>query len=214
MALFLTFEGGEGSGKSTQIKILAETLRKRGLPCLATREPGGTEIGTEIRRLLLDGKNRHLAPSAELLLYAADRAQHIHEIIRPALAEGRHVLCDRFADATLAYQGFGRGLDLELIRRLNALATGGLRPDLTFLLDLPVAIGLARAQSRLAAQNSSEGRFEAETLAFHEKVRAAYLQLAAEEPERFCVLDAASSIEILQEKILEKVEMTLRKGKT
>jgi dTMP kinase len=209
MALFLTFEGGEGSGKTTQIRRLAEALEKRGVPCLLTREPGGTAIGTEIRKILLDGKNHHLSPLAELMLYAADRAQHIDETIRPALKAGKTVLCDRFADATVAYQGFGRKLDLQLISELNELATGGLKPDRTFLLDLPVEIGLARAKDRLARQKSSEGRFEAEALAFHEQVRQGYLRLAHEEPERFRVLDATLEVEAIHRKILQEVEPLL-----
>ncbi|MCE9623902.1 MAG: dTMP kinase [Deltaproteobacteria bacterium] len=206
MRLFLTFEGGEGSGKTTQIHLLAEALKKRGFPCLLTREPGGTEIGAEIRRILLDGKNHRLSPLSELMLYAADRAQHIEETIAPALAENRIVLCDRFTDATVAYQGFGRHLDLKLITELNQLATGGLKPNRTFLLDLPVEIGLARATARLERQKSSEGRFEAEALAFHEKVRQGYLRLAREEPERFRVFDATMEIEALHGKILEEIE--------
>lgn len=209
MPLFLTFEGGEGSGKTTQIQLLAEVLQKRGLPCVLTREPGGTDIGIEIRKILLDGKNRHLGPLAELMLYAADRAQHLDETIRPALRAGKTVLCDRFADATVAYQGFGRGLDLQLISELNELATGGLKPVRTFLLDLPVEIGLARAKARLARQKSSEGRFEAEALAFHEKVRQGYLRLALEEPERFRVLDATLEVEAIHRKLLQEVEPLL-----
>ncbi|MFO1464004.1 MAG: dTMP kinase [bacterium] len=209
MSLFITFEGGEGSGKTTQIQRLAEALKARGRATLLTREPGGTAIGGEIRKILLDGKNHHLSPLAELMLYAADRAQHIAESVRPALAQGRIVLCDRFCDATVAYQGFGRGLDLQLISELNELATGGLKPQRTYLLDLPVEIGLARAKARLERQRSSEGRFEAEALAFHEKVRKGYLRLASEEPERFRVLDGTLEVEAIHRKIFQDLETLL-----
>ena len=209
MALFLTFEGGEGSGKSTQIKLLSDALLARGLPCLLTREPGGTEIGVEIRKILLDGQNHHLNDLAELLLYTADRAQHIAETIRPALAAGKIVLCDRFADATVAYQGFGRQLDPSLIAKLNDLATGGLKPNRTFLLDLPIPVGLRRAQARLEKQNSSEGRFEAEALSFHEAVRQGYLSLAQAEAKRFLVIDANAEIEIIHQQILDEIATLL-----
>lgn len=209
MALFITFEGGEGSGKTTQIRLLAEFLEGKEMPCLLTREPGGTEIGAEMRKILLDGKNRHLSPLAELMLYAADRAQHIDETIRPSLQAGKNVLCDRFSDATVAYQGFGRALDLQLIAELNELATSGLKPDRTFLLDLPVEIGLARARDRLERQKSPEGRFEAEALSFHEKVRQGYLRLAHEEPERFRVIDATLDIEAIHRKIVQELEALL-----
>jgi len=206
MSLFITFEGGEGSGKTTQIKLLEAALLSRGLQVLATREPGGTETGKEIRRILLDEKNSHLAPMTELLLYAADRAQHVAELLRPALGQGKIALCDRFTDATVAYQGFGRALDMKLIRNLNELGSQGLTPDLTFLLDLPVAIGLKRAKARLEATGKSEGRFEAEAEAFHEKVRQAYLQLAKAEPRRFVVLQGDDEIEKLHRQILAAVE--------
>ena len=210
MALFLTFEGGEGSGKTTQIQLLAQALKARGLVCVTTREPGGTEIGTEIRKILLDGKNHHLDALAELMLYAADRAQHIGETIRPALEAGKIVLCDRFTDATVAYQGFGRELDLKLITELNQLATGGLKPDRTYLLDLPVEAGLARAKARLQRQKSSEGRFEAEALSFHEKVREGYLRLAREETRRIRVVDATLEIDAIHRKILQDLEALLK----
>lgn len=206
MSLFITFEGGEGSGKTTQIQKLATALTARGMQVLATREPGGTETGKEIRRILLDEKNGHLAPLTELMLYAADRAQHVAETIRPALSQGKIVLCDRFTDATVAYQGHGRGLDLKLIQTLNELATQGLKPDLTFLLDLPVAVGLKRAKARLEATGKSEGRFEAEAEAFHEKIRQAYLDLAKAEPQRFMVIEADRGVEELHRQILTATE--------
>lgn len=209
MSLFITFEGGEGSGKTTQIKMLSDELVVLDYSVLATREPGGTETGREIRRLLLDEKRSPLAPLAELMLYAADRAQHVAEVIKPALSSGKVVLCDRFTDATVAYQGHGRGLDLKLIETLNLLGTQGLKPDLTILLDLPVAVGLKRAKARLEASGNREGRFEAEAEAFHEKIRQAYLGLARAEPQRFVVLDATETIEMLHFKILAVVEERL-----
>jgi len=190
MAFFMTLEGVEGSGKSTQIRALAAHLQGRGRQVLTTREPGGCAIADAIRAILLDPGNRHLVPRAELLLYAAARAQHIEEVILPALHAGIDVLCDRFADATTAYQGGGRTLDAELVAQLNAVATAGLRPDLTLLFDFPAELGLARARHRnQCTAQLHEGRFELEELAFHQRVRAAYLALAAQE-ERFRIIDA------------------------
>ncbi len=195
MPFFITFEGIEGSGKSTQLKRLAALLRDRGRPVVVTREPGGCRIADAIRAILLDRTNRDLSPTAELLLYAAARAQHVAEIIRPALASGKIVLCDRFYDATVAYQGYGRGLDTDLISRLNGIAAGALHPDLTLLLDFPVEAGLTRARSRNAENiGPDEGRFEDESLAFHRRVREGYLALAGKE-DRFRVLAADGSEE-------------------
>lgn len=194
MALFISFEGGEGCGKSTQIAALAARLTSRGVPLLATREPGGCAIADAIRRILLDPANATLVSRAELLLYAAARAQHVDEIIRPALGQGTWVLCDRFTDATLAYQGGGRQLPPTTIETLNRIATDGLEPDLTLLLDLPVEEGLRRAVGRNHKNGTThEGRFEAETLAFHQRVRAAYRQLA-ESHKRFRVVDASGDV--------------------
>jgi dTMP kinase len=192
--VFVTFEGIEGSGKSTQIGLLADHLAASGRPVTLTREPGGTPIGDQVRKILLDPASKGLDPVAELLLYAASRAQHLREVILPALEEGRVVLCDRFSDATLAYQGHGRGLDLDMIRALDRIVTGGRRPDLTILLDIGAAAGLARARGRNSSrQLEHEGRFENEETAFHRRVRDGYLALAKEQPERFRVVDASRS---------------------
>jgi dTMP kinase len=182
---FITVEGIEGCGKSTQARRLAEAV---GPKALLTVEPGATELGGAIRTLLLEQRSREVSPLAELLLFFADRAQHVHEVVRPALASGRTVISDRYADSTTAYQGYGRGLSLDLIRTLTTHATGGLAPDLTLLLDLPVEVGLARARRRGAAD-----RMESEDVGFHERVRQGYLKLATENPARWVVIDATGS---------------------
>lgn len=189
-AMFITFEGVEGSGKTTQLRRLAERLPN----VLTTKEPGGTPVADRIRAILLDPASK-LDPLAELFLFAASRRQHVVEVIRPALARGTVVLCDRYTDATLAYQGFGRLLDLDRLRLLNDWATGSLVPDLTLVFDLGEEEGLTRARSRNAAASPHEGRFEAEDLRFHRRVREGYLSLAAAEPQRFAVIDASGSIE-------------------
>ncbi len=194
MGFFITFEGIEGCGKSTQLQRLAARLRTAGEVVLVTREPGGCAIADALRALLLDSANSAMAPTTELLLYAAARAQHVAEVIRPALDAGRIVLCDRFSDASLAYQGYGRGLDRPLIGELNRVATNGLVPDLTLLLDFPAEEGLARARRRNAGSDGpDEGRFEAESLAFHRRVRDGYLELAATGP-RFRTIDARGDL--------------------
>jgi dTMP kinase len=182
---FITFEGIEGCGKSTQARRLAERL---GEVALLTREPGGTAIGRAVRQVLLDPANQALASTTELLLYFADRAQHVAEVVRPALAEGRIVLCDRHVESSLAYQGYGRRLPLEAIRTLAGLATGGLRPDAIVLVDVPVELGLARARRR-----GAQDRLEAELVEFHERVRAGYEALVAAEPERWLRVDGRGS---------------------
>ncbi len=200
--VFITFEGIEGSGKSTQIILLANHLAETGRAVTLTREPGGTDIGDQVRKILLDPANRALAPTAELLLYAAARAQHLEELVRPELESGKNVLCDRFSDATLAYQGSGRGLDEAMIRALDRMATGGLKPDLTILLDIEAAAGLARARGRNRTRGlETEARFENEELAFHERVRRGYLALARSEPGRFRVIDAARTPDEIQNSI-------------
>jgi dTMP kinase len=193
--MFITLEGIEGSGKTTQICRLVEFFEGRGIECVATRQPGGTLIGENIRSILLDPANSALEPLAELLLYMADRAQHINELIRPALKNGKTVVCDRYFDATLVYQGFARGLRIDLIGQLHQLLFDDLKPDVTLLLDLSPQVGLERAWQQLnnGQRSGDESRFEAEAVAFHEKVRAGYLQLARLEPERFRIIDAAQT---------------------
>ncbi|WP_243374472.1 dTMP kinase [Geotalea sp. SG265] len=197
MGCFITFEGIEGCGKTTQIRLLEQHLTEKGFKVLLTREPGGCPIADQVRAILLDAANMAMIPSAELLLYAAARAQHVEEVIRPALAEGRIVLCDRFTDATLAYQGHGRGLDLDTIDYLNRLATSGLKPQLTVLIDCPVEVGLQRALARIdsIATGAREERFELESARFHQKVRNGYLQLAEEEKKRFIIVDGSKNVE-------------------
>ncbi len=199
---FITFEGIEGSGKSTQIALLAEHLAAGGKDVTLTREPGGTKIGDQVRKILLDPANKGLTPRAELVLYAAARAQHLEELVRPALGRGAIVLCDRFSDATLAYQGHGRGLDAAMIRELDRTATAGLKPDLTILLDIDVAAGLARARGRNSSRGlETEARFENEALAFHERVRQGYLVLAQAEPGRIRVINAARTPDEIQNSV-------------
>jgi dTMP kinase len=182
---FITFEGIEGCGKTTQLQRLA---RRLGAGAVLTREPGGTAIGRAIRDVLLDPGNREMAPATELLLYFADRAQNVAEVIRPALSRGLTVLCDRHVESSLAYQGYGRGLPLDEIRRLAALATGGLRPDAIVLVDVPVEVGLARVGRR-----GSHDRLEAERASFHDRVRDGFEALRASEPERWLRLDGTQS---------------------
>ncbi len=190
--LFITFEGVEGSGKSTQIELLRQHLAERALSVLITREPGGTPTAEAIREVLLDPRNKALAPMAELLLYAAARAQHVEERIRPALDAGQMVLCDRFADSTTAYQGIARGLSLELLGEIHRLATSNLRPHLTFLLDMDPELGLQRTRER-----GRIDRMEQESIAFHRRVREGFLAIADNEPERVVVLDADQELEVI-----------------
>jgi dTMP kinase len=212
MIRFITFEGGDGSGKTTQVKALVSHLIARGKSCIATREPGGTSLGRLIRHALLEVGDQPITSPAELFLYLADRAQHSDEVIRPALKQGKVVLCDRYTDSTLAYQGYGRGIDLGLLRRLNDFASRGIRPDLTLLFDCPAEIGLsrtARRQSQPAALRSPVDRFEKERIEFHEKVCNGFLELARAEPQRFRVIDAARTAAEVGREILDIVDREL-----
>jgi dTMP kinase len=193
--MFITLEGIEGSGKSTQIHHICHFLKTSGWRCVSTREPGGTQIGKRIRSVLLDPDSTVMDPATELLLYTADRIQHIQEIVLPAIAEGRIVVCDRYFDATMAYQGFARGLDMTMIQNLHRFVCADLKPDLTFLLDLSPEVGLKRAWHQLeaGARTHAESRFENEAIAFHERVRAGYLTIARNEPNRFRIIDAAQT---------------------
>ena len=199
--MFITLEGIEGSGKTTQLRKLAERIPN----VLVTKEPGGTPTADRIRAILLDTRAK-IDAVAELFLFAASRRQHVMEVIRPAFAEGRVVLCDRFTDATLAYQGFGRGLDLDRLRWLNDWATDSLRSDVTLIFDLPEEIGLKRARSRNTAAPVDEGRFELEDLRFHRRVREGYLALAASDPHQYMVIDATGT----PEEVFERTREILR----
>ncbi len=211
--MFVTFEGIEGCGKTTQIERFADTLKRQGIPLITTFEPGGTRIGNEIRRILLDVRNEDLTPLAELMLCVADRAQHIEEVIKPALDRGEWVICDRFIDATLAYQGAARSQDVGLIQILNERSTLGISPDVTFLLDCPVEMGLERAMKRNEVlSDEDQGRFERETLDFHNKVRKGYLDLANEHKERFVIIDASLSEDEMEKEIFKHIEPHLRRG--
>jgi dTMP kinase len=205
---FITFEGTEGAGKSTQVRLLADDLRAGGRQVLVTREPGGTAFGRTLRGLLLDPASASVAPWAELFLYLADRAQHAREVLVPALERGEWVLCDRFADATVAYQGYGRGLDPAFIRAASERAACGLVPDLTLLLEMEdLEEGIARARRRQRADGSAwvADRFELEELEFHHRVRAGYRALADADPRRIRRLPAALGVEELHGRVLEEV---------
>lgn len=192
--MFITFEGPEGGGKTTQINLLAAYLQECGYRVLATREPGGTRIGDQIRACLHDVNNKEMVPQTELLLYSASRAQLVHEVIRPALAAGILVLCDRFYDSTLAYQGYGRGLDLSQLRRITAFATAGLKPDLTLLFDIDVESGLTRR----TVGGEEMNRLDLEALTFHQRVRHGFHALAAAEPARWALIDAGRDPQLVQ----------------
>lgn len=193
---FITVEGGEGAGKSTNLEFIRRLLESEGYQVVFTREPGGTTLGEDIRELLLGHKHTGMADDTELLLMFGARAEHLARKIKPALESGKWVLCDRFTDASYAYQGGGRGIDPERIRQLENWVQGGLKPDLTLLLDLPVDVGLTRAGAR-----SEPDRFESEELAFFNKVRSTYLEIAAAEPERVKVVNAANSLDEVQHQI-------------
>jgi dTMP kinase len=203
---FITFEGPEGSGKTTQLRLMASWLHDEGFDALVTREPGGTPIGELIRDLLHDCGHTTMTPETEILLYAASRAQHVAEVIRPALASGRIVLCDRYFDSTYAYQGYGRGLPLEDLRRITSFATQDLIPDLTLYLDVPPEIGLRRRERSGEAMN----RLDREALAFHQRVREGYLALIAEDPVRWRRVDATESVDLVQAQLRDIVLPALR----
>ncbi len=198
---FITFEGPEGCGKSTQAQLLADALVQRGITVKLTREPGGDPVGEEIRKILLDSADHSVADRTEVLLYEAARAQHAEFIIRPHLADGFTVISDRFADSTVAYQGYGSGLDLDLIHRLNSFATGGIEPDVTFLLDIDIETGLTRQKDW--------NRMERKAVEYHERVRQGFLEEARLHPERIVVLDASEDIESIHRRILSIVEKRL-----
>ncbi|HJQ32865.1 MAG TPA: dTMP kinase [Pyrinomonadaceae bacterium] len=200
---FITFEGIDGCGKSTQLRMLASELRLRGREVVVTREPGGTPLGARVRQLVLDSEEQ-VDPLAELLLYAADRAQHVRALVRPALDSGHVVLSDRYADATVAYQGAGRGFPDEIISQLVALATGGLMPDLTLIFDLPVEESQRRAAHR-SDRGDKKDRLDAEDAAFHTRVRDAYLRIAAADPQRVRIVDASGSVQETQSQVMRLV---------
>lgn len=203
--MFITLEGPEGSGKTSQIPALTDFLRHEGYDVITTREPGGTPISDQIRGVLINMKNTDLTPRTEILLFLAARAQLVDQLIKPALAEGKVILCDRYGDSTLAYQGYGHQTDLELLKHLLAFATGGLKPDLTILLDIDVERGLMRKK-----KVDEWNRLDAYEVAFHQRVRQGYHQLIAEEPERWVVVDASQPKEFVQQNlrqvILERLE--------
>jgi dTMP kinase len=202
LSLFITFEGGEGCGKSTQSRLLLEKLHQQSIPVALTHEPGGTALGNEIRRVLKREQGIPISPQAELFLFAASRAQLVAELIRPALKEGKVVICDRFAHSTLVYQGYGRGLDLNTLEMVNNMATENLKPDLAILLNISPEQGLTRKRSR-------RDRFELEDLSFHRRVREGYLKMAAAEPDRWLVIDAMLPKGEITEIIWDKVSRLL-----
>lgn len=208
---FLTFEGIDGCGKTTQLRLLARALRRRRLPVLVTREPGGTKLGERIRSLLLRRRSAGMDPRTEVLLMFASRAQNVAEVIRPALGRGLIVLCDRFTDASLAYQGYGRGVDRGFIRRLHRFACQGVNPDMTFVLDIHPGTSVRRARRRNTAARRDEGRFELETRAFYDRVRRGYYALARQEPRRVKVIPGEDSIEAIHQKILACLRPLLRR---
>jgi len=204
LSLFIAFEGGEGCGKSTQAKALWKKLSRLGIPAELTHEPGGTTLGNELRHLLKRKRQDTISPEAELLLFAASRIQLVSEVIRPKLREGKVVICDRFADSTTAYQGYGRGIDLANIKAINELSTQSIKPDLTILLDTSTQKGLSRKQSKM------KDRFETEEIAFHNRVRDGYLRLAAQEPERWLVIDATLTKAKIGKIIWDRVNQLLQ----
>lgn len=209
---FITLEGIEGSGKSTQAKLLTSALQQEGLPALLTREPGGTPLGEKIAALLLDPKNAPMDPITELLLYAASRAAHVQKVIRPHLERGGVVVCDRFSDATRAYQGAGRGINHTLVEETIALATQGLTPHLTLLFDCSTELGLSRARARNRERGNEKGdRLEQEAKTFHENVRKGYREVAQNNVARFIIIDASKDVASVHEKVMTEVKKRIQK---
>ncbi len=202
---FITFEGMDGCGKTTQFRLLAQRLRERGTDVTETVEPGGTAIGQQIRRILLDPASAEIQPRTELLLYFASRAQNVEQVIRPALERGSIVLCDRFTDSTLVYQGCGRGLDTGIVRDLDRIACRGLKPDTTILIDIDLETSLQRARRRNERTGPAESRIDEEGSAFHERVRRGYLALAEAEPDRIVVIDGRAGIGEVAARIREAI---------
>ncbi len=215
MALFITFEGIEGSGKTTQIKLLSKHLNSSGIKHILTREPGGTAFGNALRKLILVPKFKNLEPFTEACIMLAARCEHVKDVIKKNLDLNKHVLCDRFTDATLAYQGGGRNLDVKYLQRINALATKGIHPDLTVLFDLPAKEGLKRSLTRLKriSHKNRESRFEEESLKFHEKVRKTYLRLAKKHKKRIKVINARQDIESISIQVRKIVLNEFKKNK-
>jgi dTMP kinase len=208
LSLFITFEGVEGSGKTTQIQRLKKYFTQKGIPCKVTREPGGCPIGEKVRKILLNPDHREMVPTSELLLYEAARAQHVKEVIKPFLKRGGVVLCDRFSDATIAYQGYGRRIDLKWIERLNHLSSQRIKPDVTFLLDCPSDVGLKRAlQRNRTLKQEREERFEREEIQFHRRVRKGYLAIAKKEPYRVKLIDTRQG----EDNVFNKIRKTVDK---
>lgn len=207
--LFITLEGTDGTGKSTQLRLLVQHLKKRGFAVRVTREPGGTKVGERIRKILLASATTRLAPLAELVLMYAARAQHLQEVIRPALAKGEIVVSDRYNDASLAYQGYGRELGVEIVRAFDRIICHRTQPDLTLVLDLAPRLSLARAQGRQSRRKSKQGRFESQGISFHQRVRNGYLAIARKEPRRVKVVRAGGPVAEIQAEIRKLVEAFL-----
>jgi dTMP kinase len=208
VSLFITFEGPDGAGKTTQLALLADHLTDQGHTVFQTREPGGTAIGDQIRQVLHDVDNTQMTPEAEILLYSASRAQLVGQTIKPHLAAETIVLCDRYADSTYAYQGYGRGLDLTVLTQITHFATQGLKPDLTFFLDLPVELGLTRKQAANQAGQGEWNRMDQLALDFHQRVRQGFLTLAQAEPERWCLIDASQPVDVVQQRIRAAINLS------